>query len=565
MKTPERPAGHKFPAGVFTAAALTSLSLQVRAKNQPGESTMVAVPPSVPTPQDSVLFAQSPVSWDVNIDEIMDSVDDVFCSLTPGQKSNDNASMANENVVSMSEVGGEGTQNGNSRPGCTSQPPVTGGQPSAAAKPGQGLRGTQRAGPQAPALGAGQSGERNPLLNRGWEDVAARMAIISLPAAGRPYKRLNIEQALAATDVDCSTIITLGEFDNNFKYQVTFTTQATAEYFVRHYPTLPIVTDNGTFDCPVGSFLRREYRVKVAWFPDAGSDQEIAQAMSQWGEVLAVHREKVFGNYFSGVHIVTIIPAQDIDNVPDFADMRANGTLYTVRMTVIGLKARCHNCQRRRHLARECEACARCGSVEHATADRPPAIPFTTFADRVKGRRRRVTPASAPGDMDVNMPSVAPQQGPASHKAPNTVNALIETQLAARPSASASNQGPTNISFKDAEGFELPKNQRDQIKRRRGQIGKGHIGSKATMPDIEEADEETSDSEASQAKPKQPRTDGTSGVTEHPQSSEVSRGVDDADGGAHWEPATTVGPSWASWISGSCIRCSSGGRVGVGG
>ena len=190
------------------------------------------------------------------------------------------------------------------------------------------------------------------------------------------------------------------------------------------------------------------------------------------GGVLAIHCEKVrgvFGSYFSGVRIVTLVLANDIDDVPDFADMKANDKLYTVRMTVIGMKVRCHNCQRSGHLARECEACGRCGSAQHATGDHPPAIPFSTFADRARGRRRRAPPAYAPGEMDVNMTSMAEILEPAPRRSAPTVNSLIAERLAARPSTSREGPDPVQMSFKDAEGFEIPKEQRDKSKRRRGQ------------------------------------------------------------------------------------------------
>ena len=178
-----------------------------------------------------------------------------------------------------------------------------------------------------------------------------------------------------------------------------------ADYFVRNYPTLPVKTDAGVFYCPVSSFLRREFRVKVAWFPDAGTDQEMIATMSKWGEIVGIHREKIrglFGHYYSGNRIVTLIPYTNIDEVPDFTDMKAHGNTFTVRMTVLGLKARCHNCQTRGHLARDCGACGRCGSPNHSTNEHPPHIPFTTFAQRVKGRRRP-PPAYAEGEMDEEM------------------------------------------------------------------------------------------------------------------------------------------------------------------
>ena len=160
------------------------------------------------------------------------------------------------------------------------------GQPSGTgSEPGHGLRDTQPTRPQAPhapaALPANDIQNINPLLNGGWENVANRMATISLISAGRPYQRADIEKALLRSDIDCSKIVTLGEYDSNFKYQITFSQRAVADYFVRNNPVLPVTTAKGTFDCPINSFLRREFRVKVAWFPNAGTDAEMTTNMSQ--------------------------------------------------------------------------------------------------------------------------------------------------------------------------------------------------------------------------------------------------------------------------------------------
>ena len=531
-----------FPHGVSREIVLMSQMSQVGGVLEAGMSAMGAVPASTSAPSGDEFSVSSPMSWDGNIVEILDDVEEALCSLTPGQVGRENVSLVDAkdvNLMCTNEADGGAVQPGNSQPGGSGPQAVTGGPPRAAGDSRQGLRGTQRASPQAqaPALQTAPNNTRNPLLNKGWEDVAARMAIISLQAAGRPYKRINIEQALVATGMDCSTIVTLGEFANNFKWQITFATQGTADYFIRNFPSLAVTTENGTFDCSVSSFLRREYRVKVAWFPDAGTDQEIAQAMSQWGEVLAIHREKVrgvFGSYFSGVRIVTLVPSNDIDDIPDFADMRANGRLYTVRMTIIGLKARCHNCQRRGHLARECEACGRCGSAEHATADHPHDIPFTTFADRVSGRRRRAPPAYAPGEMDVDMASGDGNQEKAPRRTKVTVNSLIQERLAARADASNDGSESAQRPFIDAAGFEVPKDHRDKAKRRRGRVGQTPNSvseNDSVMPAIVERDEEVSDSETSEARSKLPRTERSQSQMESPQLMEESRGVGGGDGG----------------------------------
>ena len=203
-----------------------------------------------------------------------------------------------------------------------------------------------------------------------------------------------------------------------------------------------------------------------------------------------------------------------------FPTLLTNNRLYTVRMTIIGLKARCHNCQRRGHLARECEACGRCGNAEHATADHPPDVPFSTFADRVRGRRRRAPPAHAPGEMDVTMSSEAGNQETAPRQSRVTVNALIQERLAARVNKCHESSAPVQRSFTDAEGFEVPKDQRDKAKRRRGRVGRTPNSTSENgrhMPDIEERDEEVSDSETSEVRSKLPRTDRAHSHTESPQ------------------------------------------------
>ena len=472
------PGGHQFPGSLVKAALLSRLNSDVAVSLVPGESTMSAVLAVVRTPAADAVVAKVSKENEISMITSNDEEESVSSTLPHGQivHSSPEIMDSQEDIfTSMSPVGGEDGAVLNSQGDGAGQQARTRAQPSGTGHQGQSLRATQPTGQQAAhALPARQPVNPNPLLNKGWEDVAMRMATISLQAAGRPYKRTHIEHALVNTGMNCSTIVTLGEFDNNFKYQVTFIRKEIADYFVREFPVLSISTGKGTYNCPVSSFLRREYRVKVAWFPDAGTDQEMAATMRQWGEVVAVHREKVrvfFGSYFSGNRLVTLIPFHDIDAVPDFTDMRANGKLFTVRMSVLGLKARCHNCQQRGHLARECQACSYCGSAAHATADHPPQVPFSTFAERVGRRRRPASPVYAPGEMDDDVTmersdGVQRQKVQASGVS-HTLNAHIQHQLANHPHPGTSGivQNQSDLSSTDKDGFKLPKAQRDRLRR----------------------------------------------------------------------------------------------------
>ena len=207
-----------------------------------------------------------------------------------------------------------------------------------------------------------------------WQDVAERMVLVTLPARGRPYKRPDLEDAVIRTRFPPSMIETFGEFERNFKYQMTFKTRQQAEAFCNRNEKITVCNDKGQIECPISMFKRREYRIRVSWYPDAGRNEDLQAALGTWGQVLGVHKEKVngkLGRYNSGARIVTIVPARDIEEVPDFLDINTMARIFTVRLTVKGLPNRCHKCHRRGHLQRDCTACQRCHSNDHATADHP--------------------------------------------------------------------------------------------------------------------------------------------------------------------------------------------------
>ena len=49
-----------------------------------------------------------------------------------------------------------------------------------------------------------------------WEEVAERMVLVTLPPRGKPYKRLDLEDAVISTRVPTTDIETLGEFGRDF-------------------------------------------------------------------------------------------------------------------------------------------------------------------------------------------------------------------------------------------------------------------------------------------------------------------------------------------------------------
>ena len=225
-----------------------------------------------------------------------------------------------------------------------------------------------------------------------WDEVAERMILITLPAKGRPYKRVDIENAIIFTGFPPDGVETLGEYERNYKWQLTVRTRAMAYDLIRSMPHIVVNNDKGRIECPVTPFKSREYRIRVLWYPDAGSERDLALHFQRWGKVTNVTKERIngrLGRYYSGARIITLIPTRDIEEIPDFMDISTMGRTFTVRLMVKGLLPRCHNCRVRGHLQRECTACSRCKSNDHATADHPRDA-RESFASKLRQPERQV-------------------------------------------------------------------------------------------------------------------------------------------------------------------------------
>ena len=134
----------------------------------------------------------------------------------------------------------------------------------------------------------------------------------------------------------------------------------------------------------------------------------------------------------------------------------------------MGMPERCHNCQIRGHLARDCTACGRCGSAVHSTADHPAHIPFTAFADRVRQRRRPVVNAGA---MDVVHPAPAVASTATSVPQPTNLSGDQVPQETGSTDvhAQVDTTGPVPT---DPEGFTIPQEQRKALRNRARQMMK---------------------------------------------------------------------------------------------
>ena len=199
---------HQFPGTVSAAAALSSASSAVSAQPLHTEEAMEAIPSSEVPPSGVAQSSAPQVHWDDDL--VRDADGNILPSSTPPPGQIVNVEMSHnddDDVVvgsSVSMSGGD-VRYGNSQPHAGSQSGVPRDQPGGTGNVGHGLRGTQPAGSQGHTALADRPDNRNPLLNRGWQDVASRMAVITLPAAGRPYRRVQLEQALLDSDVDCDS------------------------------------------------------------------------------------------------------------------------------------------------------------------------------------------------------------------------------------------------------------------------------------------------------------------------------------------------------------------------
>ena len=274
---------------------------------------------------------------------------------------------------------------------------------------------------------------------------------------------MKTEQALIDTGINTDEIVTLGEFEKNYKYQITFATYGMAEHFASSFPQLRITTPSATVHYPVPAFVRREFRIKVSWFPDAGDSADITLALSQYGEVLHIFKEKIqslFSKYFSGNRIVTMVPDGDMDDVPDFLNMCTHDEVFTTRLTVLGMTLRGHNCCRRGHMPHDCTACGWCGSSAHITSDHPEGIPMTNFADRVRDNSR-----PAPGRPGTALVTKVPQGGRAQSRssvnsAPTKSSMSTAKITVPDKTAQASTSAAKNLTTDSAEQWQSIKNRK---------------------------------------------------------------------------------------------------------
>ena len=335
-----------------------------------------------------------------------------ICSLTPGQRAvsmetlQSPASQADDMSMDMSSVENGASVGGGFSAHSGSTGDYKAGQAAGSAKPQH-----SHLAQQGPSAGQGSAGARSKVVGQNssttnmatsraqmgsingssmgrWDEVARRMVLITLPSKGRPYNRADLEDAVIRTKFPTDLIETFGEFERNFKYQMTIKDENTARDFVSQLGHLVVVNDKGRHICPVTLFKEREYRIRVSWYPDAGSDNDLAQPFRRWGQVTEINREKIsgkLGRYFSGARIVTLVPSGDIEDVPDFLDVTTMGKTFTCRLVVKGLAARCHLCKQRGHVMRNCMACRRCRSLDHTTGDHPQNQQLS-FAQKAGGR-----------------------------------------------------------------------------------------------------------------------------------------------------------------------------------
>ena len=223
-----------------------------------------------------------------------------ICSLTPGQRAMETlqspASQAEDMSVDMSSAENDTAMGGGFSTHSGSTGDQKAGQAAGSAKPQhshlvqQGLSAGQGGAGAHSKVGGQSSSTTNMATSRAqrgsingssmgrWDEVARRMVLITLPSKGRPYDRADLEDAVIRTRFPTDLIEAFGEFERNFKYQMTIKDEKTARDFVSQLGHLVVVNDKGRHICPVTLF-KEQYRIQVSWYPDAGSDKWPGQAI----------------------------------------------------------------------------------------------------------------------------------------------------------------------------------------------------------------------------------------------------------------------------------------------
>ena len=305
-----------------------------------------------------------------------------FDLITPGQ---DSPQIISQNVNSQ-----DSTQSGVSISEATVPPVEHGNQPSEQnlGQPGQA---STMAGNQAMHRGGArdkttqnipntnipntnmQNDANNVLLAENgienWREIKNRTVVISTDASAGPYNKIDLINSLATFGLVGSDLESVGPIKNGLKWQLVFKRKIDAEA-VAAANAVNVTTSKKSVHCASAFYSEISYKLRIHWVPHFVPDYIVTQALSAYGKVKTINKEYSSRPYkiATGSRVAEIVPNGHIDNVPDFVSFQFDREEIRMLVTAMGLKQRCHKCQERGHVVKQClqlDPCRHCGSTEH--------------------------------------------------------------------------------------------------------------------------------------------------------------------------------------------------------
>lgn len=229
-----------------------------------------------------------------------------------------------------------------------------------------------------------------------WQSVLSRTMKVHILPEGRPYTADGIKGALLAYGLDVDDIELVGPLAQHKTWQVVFATKVGHDAVLAKSPFLDILTLNGRFHCPLSNFFDEVRTMRVHWLPAFIPTSVLRNTLEDFGSVHAVI-EEAGGESFTtrlGTQLVTMTVDGHVDDFPDTIQIYFEGQSYTIMLTVLGERVRCHRCHQRGHVRSKCRAtCTTCGSEDHITLHH--------------GRVALTAAASVPGTTQLHKPGTA--------------------------------------------------------------------------------------------------------------------------------------------------------------
>lgn len=198
--------------------------------------------------------------------------------------------------------------------------------------------------------------------------VSLNTVVLHADINARPYKVEHFQEALSSVIKIDTDVLAMGVYQMNHVWMVTLHSASAKEKLIKAKEL-----DVKGSKCLVIDPNEKEIPVKLHWLPFYVADEDVRNALAQYGKLLEIQREKWSRSGMENIFTTTrtarlrLGKGLTIDDVPH--QVRINGG--TVLITAQGRPPLCLKCKKMGHVRRDCQAvkCTKCLRFGHPESE----------------------------------------------------------------------------------------------------------------------------------------------------------------------------------------------------